>query len=244
MEISASYNRDLFEGKGPRADGEPLRRYLSETSRCRVDLTLTQNRVSMISLVFVRDGYVRIRLHEQFLKAPAAVLSALAAYLRTRHPSVWTEVAAYAREISVPAAAPSVRPVRRLSTQGKVYDLREIADAVNTQFFNGRIHCQIGWGMRRARSRRRGRTRSIRYGSWSLSTRTIRIHPLLDDIRVSRDFVAYIVFHEMLHVVVPSERRSGRRIDHGSVFRNLEQLYPNIKEMKKIATRLLSTLLG
>lgn len=240
--MKARYERDLFVPI-PTADAvEQLRRYLAEAGRCRVELMATRNRVSMISVVFRREGHARIRLHEQFLVAPVPVREALALYLRTRHRRAWGVVADYARRIRVPADE-SRRPVRRLQTSGQVHDLREIADEVNARFFNGSVKCHIGWGARRPRSRRRTRSCSIRYGSWSHATRTARIHPLLDDTRVPRAFVAYILFHEMLHAVVPTEARPGRRIDHSVTFRKLEAQYPDIEGMRRLSRSLLHLLL-
>lgn len=244
--MNARYERSLFDTPAPRLPdaAERLRRHLSEKSRCRVELIPTRNRVSMISVVFPGDGHARIRLHEQFLEAPLAVRDALAAYLRTRRRSEWVPVAEYARRIHIPAADRATLAVRRLPTRGSVHDLREIATAVNARFFNGGIRCQTGWGTRRTRDhRRRARSRSIRYGSWSAATRTVRINPLLDDARVPRDFVAYIVFHEMLHAVVPGEHVTGRRMDHGPSFRKLEGSYPDIARMRRMAKDLLPVLL-
>lgn len=221
---------------------ELLRRRLAETARCRVDLVITRNRVSMISMVFHREGHARIRLHEQFMAAPASVLDALALYLRTRHRPAWSVVADYARRIRVPVDA-SPRPIRPLLASGQVHDLQEIAEEVKTRFFNGVVECTIGWGTRRPRTRRRSRSRSIRYGSWSPATRTVRIHPLLDDARVPRAFVAYILFHELLHAVVPAEQRPGRRIDHGAMFRQRESQYPDIEGMRQLSRTLLHVLL-
>lgn len=243
--MSVRYERDLFDIPHAPNATEQLRRHLSETAHCRVELIPTRNRVSMISVLFVGEGHVRIRLHEQFLVAPPSVRDALAAYLRTRHRAEWKIVADYARKIHVPPTDHAVRTVaQRLSTRGAIHDLKEIAADVNTRFFNGRILYQIGWGVRRTRNRRRARSYSIRYGSWSGSTRTIRINPLLDDIRVPREFAAYIVFHEMLHAVVPGEHLPGRRIDHGTVFRKLERHYPDFARMRQLSADLLPALLA
>jgi len=240
--MNARYDKDLFEPV-PTPDAiEHLRRYLAEAANCRVELIATRNRVSMISVLFRREGHARIRLHEQFLVAPAPVLDALALYLRTRHRCAWAVVAGYARRIRVSAEQPE-RDARRLQTRGQVHDLREIADEVNTRYFNSRVKCVIGWGARRPRTRRRSRSRSIRYGSWSPSTRTVRVHPLLDDPRVPRAFVAYILFHEMLHAVVPVEERPGRRLDHGVLFRQQESQYPDIEGMRRLSRSLMHVLL-
>ncbi len=241
--MNARYDRDLFEVPPPRVfDAEPLRRYLSETGACRVDLTLTHNRVSMLSVNFVHNGHVRIRMHTQFLEAPSTVQGALARYLRTRRREDWAPVAIFARGIPASAVRP-VETVCRLSDRGQVHDLRLIATEVNKRFFSGKVKCWTGWGGRTARSRRQGRRRSIRYGSWSPATRMIRINPLLDDMRVPRDFVAYIVFHEMLHAVVPSEHVAGRRMDHGVNYRRMERGYPEIERMKQMGRDLLDVLL-
>ena len=91
-------------------------------------------------------------------------------------------------------------PARPLKTRGEVYDLKVLFDAVNTEFFSGQVRCRIGWGRDRTPGRRSRRSKSIRYGSWSPSTQTIRIHPRLDDARVPAEFMRYIVFHEMMQL--------------------------------------------
>ncbi len=239
--MSSPVQGDLFASSAG-ASAEALRRYLSENGNCRVDLKLTRNRVSMASLEFVREGHARVRLHEQFLRAPEEVWDALGRYLRTRRRSAWQVVATHAQTIDTSSES---RPIRRrqLRQKGDVHDLREIARSVNGQFFNGCIKYKIGWGQDRRRADRKGRRgRSIRYGSWSRATRTISIHPRLDDERVPRCFVEYIVFHEMLHAVVPSDRANGKRYDHPEAFRVLERTFPDLPAMKRMAGELLRVL--
>ncbi len=233
---------DLF-ATSAQANVETFRRFLSEAGNCRVDLTLTRNRVCMASLSFVNEGYVRLRLHEQFLSASRDVWEALARYCRTRRKKEWDVVAAYARSIDTSSEISAVR-ARRLNQKGEVYDLAEIARSINKQFFNGCIKYHIGWGRGRNErpTRRRRRGRSIRYGSWSRTTRTIRVHPLLDDERVPRRFVEYIVFHEMLHAVVPSDHSNGKRLDHPAAFQVLERAFPGLEEMQTLSRELLQTL--
>lgn len=241
--MAARYERDLFSPCAGHQAEERLRRQLAEAGRCRVELTLTRNRVSMLSVAFVREGHVRVRLHEQFLNAPPDVFDALAHYLRARDRMAWKHVAYFARHISVP---PTSRPVssQRLRTKGKVYDLRIMADEVNATFFEGKARFRIGWGRSRCRpSRSRTASRSIRYGSWSAASQTIRLHPLLDDVRVPQAFVRYIVFHEMLHAAIPEEHHHGRRVDHGALFRQHEERYPDIERMRRLAYDLLPILL-
>ena len=234
---------DLFASSAG-SSAESLRRFLSEESRCRVDLALTRNRVSMASLVFVSEGHARVRLHAQFLTAPQDVWKALAEYIWKRRRRDWEVVSQFARTIDTSSESkPS--PTSPLRNIGDVYDLDEIGKRVNRQYFNGRVKYRIGWGRSRPdKPRRRSQQgRSIRYGSWSRTTRTIRIHPLLDDARVPLRFVEYIVFHEMLHAVVPSGHKNGQRRDHPKAFRVLEQAYPNLDEMNRLSLELLTVLI-
>ncbi len=241
--MNTLYERDLFDPP-PFTDGEALRRNLSEQGRCRVDLTLTRNRVSMISVVMVCTGHYRIRLHEHFLCAPAAVNQALAGYLRSRRVGDWETVADFARRIPVGKRHSGSQGGRSLIARGQIYDLRQVADEVNQRFFGGRIRCRIGWGVHRRRPvRRRAATRSIRYGSWSSATSTIRIHPLLDNERVPLVFIEYIVYHEMLHAALAGDAGAGRRLDHGPEFRRMEGRFPDIDRMRKMAGELLHVLL-
>lgn len=205
-----------------------------------VDVKVTRNRVSMITIQFEPSGPVRVRAHEAFLAAPERVLLALRRYIRTRRKAEWRTVAAFAR--SIPSNRPGVS-VSAGQTAGRVYDLRRLLGEVADEFFGGRLSCRIRWGRRRSSGRRGGRSRSIRFGSWDAATRAIRVHPILDNERVPRQFVKYIVFHEALHTVVPAEIRNSRRYDHTAAFRSLERRFPGYKTMKSLSRELLDVLL-
>ena len=58
--------------------------------------------------------------------------------------------------------------------------------------------------------RSEGPRKTIRLGSYSDLERLIRIHPTLDRKWVPRYFVAYVVYHEMLHHMIPAARGSIR----------------------------------
>ncbi len=83
------------------------------------------------------------------------------------------------------------------------------------------MEVRIGWGRSGALP---GRT-SIRAGVYLHTARAIRIHPALDREDVPEFYVASVVFHEMLHQVVPPAERGGRRSIHGREFRRRERAY-------------------
>ena len=209
--------------------------YLNEGAKAPVFVKFTRNRVTMISVVFAPDGSVKLRVHEAFRGAGPEVMKALRAYLRTRRRKPWRVVTGFINTID--ATATTARRLTPLRTAGEVHDLEEIQRDVNETFFNGRVKCLVGWG-RAGRGRRGRKPRSIRYGSWDVTTRTARINPRLDDRRVPREFVRYIVFHEMLHAVVPATVRNGRRRTHTAQFRALEKGFPELDRMTKLCDRL------
>ncbi len=227
---------DLFEGSTC-LDPQSLLDRLNAVSRCRVTLRLTDNRVSMAWIDFSKGGPIRVSLDEQYLWAPSTVIDALCNYVATQRKEDWQLVADFARQ--VPERPRSVTPPR-LRSKGKVFDLIALRDEVNRDCFGGAVKCRIGWG--RAASPRRRKRRSIRFGSWHAPTHTIRIHPALDSEVVPCEFVRYIIFHEMLHVVVPSENRGGRVRHHTSEFRALERRYPDFERMQRLGTQLLHKL--
>ena len=231
----------VFEEKALTAEelSEFLNESFGESEPRPVSVKLTRNRVSMISIDPRGRGPIQVRLHKEFLKAPKEVVRDLRRYLRTHKRAAWRNVARFAQGIDTnKEGSPGRAP---LETAGTVYDLTELYREVNKRHFHGRVHCEIGWGRKRPASRLRG-LRSIRFGSWNRNTARIRIHPLLDDARVPREFVEYIVFHEMLHAVVPEVRRGGRRYDHSPEFQALERAFPGIERMEAMAKKVFSML--
>jgi hypothetical protein len=106
-------------------------------------------------------------------------------------------------------------PAQLIFTAGEHHDLRAIFDELNVRYFDSRIEAAITWGARSGRPRRRN---SIKMGSYSVEDRLIRIHRSLDREFVPRFFVAWIVFHEMLHQVHDIRVKNGRREFHSKAF--------------------------
>jgi hypothetical protein len=107
------------------------------------------------------------------------------------------------------------QPAQLIFTAGEFHDLRTIFDELNAKYFDNRIEAAITWGARTGRPRRRN---SIKMGSYSVEDRLIRIHRSLDRAFVPKFFVAWIVFHEMLHQVHDIRVKNGRREFHSKEF--------------------------
>lgn len=117
------------------------------------------------------------------------------------------------------------------ASEGRFFDLREIFDKINGRYFRNRLRdYTIVWGRRR-----RERPKSyIVFGSIQEEDRMIRIHPLLDRQFVPTWYLEFVVFHEMLHAVVPDRHdRAGRRIVHHEGFLKKERRFRHYRRSQQ-----------
>src|SRR5258708_24053833 len=108
-----------------------------------------------------------------------------------------------------------------LVTRGKRHDLLTVFDDINQRYFDGTINALITWGKRP--TTRVPKRKTIKLGSYSVVDKLIRVHPSLDRKWVPRYFVAYIVYHEMLHHVIPASRGLSRVNFHPPEFKERER---------------------
>ena len=217
---------------GDPADSDPLRpvaprelvqlhRRLADALGEPLDLVGTNNRRTMLSWRRDGAGLLKVRLQRHYARADDDTLQAIADFISTRDPSAGRVVRNFARKLNL-----DTRPVRWLQFTpplGRCHDLRKHLDEQNRNHFDCRFSGRIGWS-RRSRGRSR---RSIRLGSWNPETQLIRIHPALDRPEVPDYVVGFVVFHELLHAVMGSKIRQGRKVYHSKEFRHLEQAHPD-----------------
>jgi hypothetical protein len=137
-----------------------------------------------------------------------------------------------------PSRRTKVRP------QGDVHDLEPpCAELLRDEFagespLEGRPWPEVTWGRRSGRARY-----SLRLGSFEPSANLIRVHPVLDQEAVPASFVRYILFHELLHAVVPSTRGRGKAQHHPPEFQRRERAYGGYAEAVAWQDRRLAALL-
>ena len=113
-----------------------------------------------------------------------------------------------------------------LPNRGRYHDLDTILKDLCARYFPDCPAVSIRWG----RWSGRARPRSIRFGAYLPDTQVIRIHPALDQAFVPRYFVEFIVYHELLHHVIPAVRLNGRYQIHSPLFRRREREFPAYAE--------------
>lgn len=224
-----------------------LQQWLCDQTRKTIRLIVTDNRSLFLSLKARPDGTISVRAHRIFLDAPSPVRSALADWVNGRRGSTRRIIRRFVDEhaarpqLDLPLFAGKLRRLR-LRAQGRIHDLGAMRDAINRDYFGGKLTCAITWGRRlRARARRH-----FTFGTYSHTQNVVRIHPRLDAEDVPRFFVEFIVYHEMLHAARGQEgERNGRRILHSKEFRADERKFARYDEAiaweKKNLSRLLAS---
>jgi hypothetical protein len=97
---------------------------------------------------------------------------------------------------------------------------------LNARYFQGELPLpHLGW------SRRASRTL---LGHYDPVHNAVVLSRVLDRPCVPVDAVRYVLFHEMLHVRYPAEHRQGRRCIHTKEFREAEQMFENLREVKAL----------
>jgi hypothetical protein len=218
-----------------------------------VALTLTDNARTMVS-ARDRRGIAHVRLHHMFADADDATLRAIVRFLREGHGAANDAIQRYieqhrvhirslpARTREPSAAFDAGAGSARVS--GKHHDLHALFARLNTRYFGDEVSARIDWA-RMSRGLGRARRRhSIKLGSYRGREPLIRVHPVLDAAWVPAFFVEYIVYHEMLHHVIPMPLENGRRRLHGPDFRARERQFHDydlaIKWERENLDRLLS----
>src|SRR5213595_1643222 len=118
-----------------------------------------------------------------------------------------------------------------LQHEGRYFDLRANFNRLNERYFGGKLRdYKVVWGRK---WKRRPKEYFI-FGTIQEEDRVIRINPLLDQPFVPPWFLRYILYHEMLHSVVPDETLSqGRRRVHTEEFNRREREFPGYRRARR-----------
>ena len=172
-----------------------------------------------------QPGRYRLRVHRMFVSASPRVVAALGRFVIHPDPEASRTLDAFIAQHAPTLPAP--QPRRRISehAQGKHHDLQAVFDELNVAYFGVTIDAKITWGRRKRPDQPPRMYRTLTLGSYSVEDRLIRIHPLLDRPDVPDYYVAWIVYHEMLHQKHGIPERHGRRQFHPPTFLAEERLF-------------------
>lgn len=187
------------------------------------------------STIRLRGNLVHVRISDVLAEAPPLVLEALAEILLTqvfrRRPSREAREC-YLAYVFTPRLRRRIDEARRrrglkrmVPARGRCFDLEKIFRELNRKFFRGELHSpRLGWSPKQSKTV---------LGHYDSAHDTITISRWLDSPSVPRFLVEYLLFHEMLHMQFPVERRGHRRVVHSPEFREAEKKFPQYERVRQ-----------
>jgi hypothetical protein len=222
----------LFLPLGPPPDLSEVFRRVFGRLRIKVPVASFDARfhpfAGLRSTITVRNAALTARVSDVLVEASPLVLEALAEILLARifrrRPSREAREC-YLAYTFRPAIRSRIDAARRergskrlLPARGRHHDLQQIFQALNHRFFQDQIPpVRLGWSQKNSR-------RIL--GHYDSGHTTIMISRTLDSAAVPRYLVEYVVYHEILHIRYPVERRGQRRVIHSREFREAEKKFP------------------
>lgn len=208
---------------------EHVKKQISKHSGYQLDIILNENRSSMLSVLDQRGNWAKLSLHRMFLEAPEAVISAVATYLKERSESAFAVIRTYIRANLHRFDYSHKLDPRTLYSEGKIYNLQEIYDKINQEYFNNEVKLWISWQDRPSKKN----CSRIVFGQYFEVLKLIKINKMMDDVSFPKYFVSYVVYHEMLHHVIPSyiDEKGISRI-HSKEFKEREQYFKDYRKAK------------
>lgn len=181
-------------------------------------------------MVSFRNNRKTLSLHKMFLEAPDSVIAAVAHYLRGKRREAQKQnliLRGYIEENLSRYDVSNRLDRTKLEQKGRIYHLVPLFDELNRQYFNGELELAVtwfgAWG-RKSRSR-------IVFGQYHDNLRLIKIHRILDDPFIPEFFLKFILYHEMLHAVIPGHiDERGRFCIHGKAFKERERQFGQYAE--------------
>jgi hypothetical protein len=194
---------------------------LENSTGTKLVLKINNNRSTMLSVKWEPD-FTKVSLHRMFLRAPKNVMQELACYLKREHDTLAPNIKAYIEDNLQKLDYSYQLNLKKLDTKGRVYDLQQIYDDLNREYCNGELNLYITW----FGNARRSSSNRITFGLFHDPLRLIKINRLLDSEHFPPYFVAYIIYHEMLHYVCPTYVDSkGIKQIHSKAFRAREKQF-------------------
>jgi hypothetical protein len=195
---------------------------------------------SLVLTVRRREELVCVRFSDLLKRAPLEVLEGAAALLlsrvyRKRAPrALVLPYLEYARSNRVRERIDRIRRqrVRRVPTvaQGRHYDLSELFDRLNHEYFAGELQRpHIGWSMRSWRRQ---------FGCYDPGPNQIVLNRRMDHPGIPQFVVEYVLYHEMLHVKHPTRRSGCTLLSHSPEFRLEEKRFAQFTTARQLLDRL------
>jgi SprT-like family len=195
---------------------------------------------SLNTTIRLRPGGIQVSLSDLLEGAPESVLRAIAhillakLYRKPIDPVHNVRFKRFASSSAVTRQTELIRTTRGrkryTGPQGRFYNLEEVFDLLNQQYFGGLLgRPELTWSESLAK-------RSL--GHYDAAHNTIVVSRVFDRPSSPRYAIEYLLYHEMLHLKHPVKMRGLRRCVHSAAFKAEERLFPQLKEAMAFIKRL------
>jgi predicted metal-dependent hydrolase len=181
-----------------------------------------------------RNNTIYVRISDMLENAPADVLLALGIVLFCKlkgkippesEKMIYKD---YVNSRRIQAKAQKIRRIRGKKTLigpiGEFHDLRESFERINNKYFKGELERpNLSWSMRKTKTR---------FGHHDLVFNAIVISRTLDDKRIPKYLLDYVMYHEMLHQKHGRYYKNGKNHIHTKAFKEDERRYSGCKKAK------------
>jgi len=194
---------------------------VEDLSGVKLKLKINDNRSTMLSVRWEPDC-TKVSLHRMFLHAPQNVMQSLSCYIRQEDKVISRDIKAFIEAGLKKLDYSHTLDKSKLYCQGDIYNLKDLYDELNDEYFKGKLNLFITWF---GKASQRNKTR-ITFGLYQDQLKLIKIHRLLDSPTIPKYVISYVIFHEMLHHVCPSymDEKGVHRI-HSKEFKLKETRY-------------------
>lgn len=147
--------------------------------------------------------------------------------VKVQRVSLENEIQTYIRNLA-PEVYSSTLDTTRLNqkTKGICFDLHEIFDGINESYFNNSVIASLRWGSPCSLTS----YQTVRTAKNGKAVNLITIAGVYNHPDVPRFALDAVMYHEMLHIVIPPYIRNGRRVVHGPEFKRMERQYSYYKQ--------------
>lgn len=196
---------------------------------------------SMRHTIHFQRGTIQIKISQAMQNAPEIILETLCTILFLKLFKLKVDrrlYKAYREYLETNAhLLPQTQhrpPNPRYTPQGAYFNLNEFFDRINRTYFNDQLPRPVlGWSLRKAYRR---------LGFYNKEKNLLVISRIFDSAKTPPEVIEYLMYHEMLHIAIPTVHNNGRRTVHGRSFRERERQFPKYEFVQKWLSKNLTKL--
>ena len=173
---------------------------------------------------------IHLKISQYVAEAPQDILQNLAVILFSKvykqkpSKSIRASYQSYAEIIQSKIPKRKRTTPKGYSPEGNYFDLQVMFDELNIKYFDNTLSVKyLGWSKNKSYTR---------LGYYDRERELLVISKIFDSKKVPTKIIEYLLYHEMLHILIPTTTKNGRRRIHPQEFREREREFPDYPEIQ------------